>query len=115
MKTRAEVHVAGFLLTEAELSAYDPSQFFTSTEMVDTVPHLGQVFTEDRLSVISDGIPVTSLPELQPWPTNLTSYYNAHNQFRDANTDRVPIEGDQAVSAPASLGGGPVIPPPPGP
>lgn len=75
-KTREEVQAPGFLLTEAELSAYDPAQFFTSTEMVDTVPHLGRVFTEDRLREISEGITVTSLPQLQPWPTNLTSYYN---------------------------------------
>ena len=113
-KTRAEVHVPGFLLTEVELGAYNPWEFFTKTEMIDTVPHLGHVFTEDRLSVIRDGIPVTSLPELQPWPTNLTSYYNATKAFRDANTDAVNVD-DPTTSSAASAGGGPVIPPPPGP
>jgi hypothetical protein len=112
-KTRAEVHVPGFLLTEQELAAYDPSQFFTSMEMIDTVPHLGHVFTEDRLSVISSGIPVTSLPELLPWPTNLTSYYNATKAFRDANSDDANVDDPTATAAP-SPGGGPIIPPPPG-
>lgn len=114
-KSRTEVQADGFILTEADLAAYDPSTFFTSTEMIDTVPHLGHVFTEDRLSIISDGIPVTSLPELQPWPTNLTSYYNANKSFRDANADGVEVEGDATVSGAPSTGGGPVIPPPPGP
>ncbi|KKN49373.1 hypothetical protein LCGC14_0643490 [marine sediment metagenome] len=113
-KTREEVRVEGFILTEQELSDYDPSVFFTSTEMVDTVPHLGHVFTEDRLSVLSDGIPVTSLPELQPWPTNLTSYYNATKKFRDANVDDSNVDDPTATAAP-SAGGGPVIPQPPGP
>lgn len=75
-KTRDEVRTPGFLLTEEDLITYDPAKFFTSTEMVDTVPHLGRVFTEDRLRILSEGIPITSLPPLQPWPTNLTSYYN---------------------------------------
>lgn len=113
-KTRDEVQVPGFLLTEEELVAYDPSKFFTSTEMIDTVPHLGHVFTEDRLEVISAGIPVTSLPELKPWPTNLTSYYNANSAFRDAGADDANID-DPTAGAAASPGGGPIIPPPPGP
>jgi hypothetical protein len=113
-KTRAEVQADGFILTEVELLAYDPSQFFTSTEMIDTVPHLGHVFTEDRLSVVSEGIPVTSLPDLQPWPTNLTSYYNANKAFRDANVDNA--NGDTSASSPAGSGTpAVVIPPPPGP
>ena len=113
-KTRDEVRVPGFLLTEEELAAYNPSTFFTSTEMIDTVPHLGHVFTEDRLSVISEGIPVTSLPELTPWPTNLTSFYNANKDFRDANSDDANVN-DTTAGAHPSAGGGPVIPPPPGP
>jgi hypothetical protein len=108
------VYMSFFLLTEEELIAYDPSKFFTSTEMIDTVPHLGQVFTEDRLSVISAGIPITSLPELQPWPTNLTSYYNTHKAFRDARADGIEID-DETTDAAPNAGGGPVMPPPPGP
>jgi len=109
-KTRAEVRADGFLLSEAELLDYDPSRFFTSTEMIDTVPHLGHVFTEDRLSVISEGIPITSLPQLTPWPTNLTGYYNANKAFRDANTDDANVD-DPTDSAAPSPSGGPKLPP----
>lgn len=110
-KKQDEATVPGFILTEEELAQYDPSQFFTSTEMVDTVPHLGHVFTEDRLAVLRQGIPVTSLPELQPWPTNLTSFYNATKAFRDANTDASGEQAhDETATAAASAGGGPVIP-----
>lgn len=113
-KTREQVQTPGFLLTEEELIQYNPAAFFTSTEMVDTVPHLGHVFTEDRLEILSNGIPVTSLPQLTPWPTNLTSFYNATNAFRDANADDANVN-DPNAGAPATPGGGPVIPPPPGP
>ncbi len=113
-KDRETVKVDGFLLTEEELAAYNPAAFFTSTEMIDTVPHLGKVFTEDRLEVLSQGIPITSLPELTPWPTDLTSYYMAHRKFQDANLDDANIDDPTATAQP-SAGGGPVIPPPPGP
>jgi len=111
-KTQAEADVEGFLLKEEELAAYDPSKFFTSTEMIDTVPHLGHVFTEDRLRVIRNGIPVTSLPPLQPWPTNLTSVYNAQVAFRTANVDGGDHQsGDSTATGPATAGGGPSFPP----
>lgn len=76
-KTREVATAPAFELTEAELTAYDPAKFFTSTELVDTVPRLDRVFTEDRLVLLREGIPVTQLPELKPWPTNLTDYYEA--------------------------------------
>lgn len=76
-KTREVATLPGFELTEAELMAYDPTKFFTSTELVDTVPRLDRVFTEDRLVLLREGIPVTQLPALRPWPTNLTDYYEA--------------------------------------
>lgn len=113
-KTRGEVQVPGFVLTEEELAGYNPGAYFTSTEMIDTVPHLGHVFTEDRLEILSAGVPVTSLPALQPWPTNLTSHYNTHDQFRGANAAGLAVD-DPTATAAATLGGGPVIPPAPGP
>lgn len=110
-KTQAEASVDGFLLQEAELAAYNPAEFFTSVEMVDTVPHLGNVFTEDRLEVIRNGIPVTSLPELQPWPTNLTSWMQANRQFRTAEADADDTQAsDPNATGPANPGGGPRIP-----
>lgn len=69
-KTTAEVTASGFLLTDADFGSYDPSKWFTSTEMSDTVPNFQRVFTEDRRSVLSEGIPVTQLPKLGTWPGN---------------------------------------------
>ena len=58
-KTRREAAADGFVLTDADFAAYNPGDFFTQTEMVDTVPRLDRVFTEDRLDVLAEGIPVT--------------------------------------------------------
>ncbi|QDT70488.1 hypothetical protein MalM25_34360 [Planctomycetes bacterium MalM25] len=106
-KTRDEASAQGFVLSDADLAAYDPSQFFTSTEMVDTVPRLDRVFTEDRLELLAEGIPITDLPaDLGPWPTNLSSFYS------DNRIDGV-ISG--SGSGGAASAGGPIIPPAPGP
>lgn len=106
-KSRAEAMTPTFVLTDADFAAYNPQEFFTATEMVDTVPRLDRVLTEDRLELLAEGIPVTQLPaDLAPWPTNLVNFY--------ANT--------RGGSAPATSSGGakaasavPVIPPAPGP
>ena len=74
-KTRAETQEPGFLLSDADFAAYDPTQFFTATEMIDTVPPLQHVATEDSLYVLAEGINVTDLPELGPWPVNLIAFY----------------------------------------
>lgn len=57
-----------FTLTDAQLSGYDPSKWFTSTELIDTVPDLIGWPTEDRLKVLTDGIPIGYLPNLGPYP-----------------------------------------------
>lgn len=106
-KPRDVAMADGFVLTDADLAAYNPGEFFTATEMVDTVPRLDRVFTEDRLELLNEGIPVTQLPaELGPWPTNLTNFY------ANSRTDGVMNGG-------ATGGGGssdaPIIPRPPGP
>jgi hypothetical protein len=67
-KTAEVVRVPGFILTDADFAGYDPSKFFTSTEMSDTVPNFKVIFTEDRRRTITEGIPVTHLPPLSTWP-----------------------------------------------
>jgi len=62
-----------FALTEADLKTYDPGKWFTATEMVDTVPPLDRVATEDDLAVLSAGIPATLLVGLARWPSGLAS------------------------------------------
>jgi hypothetical protein len=106
-KTREQATVVGFALTDADFAAYNPAEFFTSTEMVDTVPRLDRVFTEDRLELLNEGIPVTELPAgLGPWPTNLTNFYE---EIRSDST----IGGSSGASRGSASA--PIIPPPPGP
>ena len=112
-KTKAEAEADGFALQEADFTSYDPSKFFTSVEMTDTVPRLDRVFTEDRLAILRQGIPVTQLPStVRPWPINLVDAYSA---FRN---DAV-IVGDgkagQAAAGSSSTTTAAVIPPVVGP
>lgn len=103
----------GFLLTDADLGAYNPASFFTATEMVDTVPRLDRVFTEDRLELLAEGIPVTELPaDIRPWPTNLNNFYAASRS--DAAIAGGSFGGSYAGGG-ATAAAAPVIPPPPGP
>lgn len=108
-KSRDEAMTDGFMLSDSDLAAYDPSKFFTSTEMVDTVPRLDRVFTEDRLELLSEGLPITELPaDIGPWPTNLTGFYSATRT--DGNTTSGTALGSGAANT-----AGPIIPPAPGP
>lgn len=106
-KDRTTAMADGFVLTEADFAAYNPAAFFTSTEMVDTVPRLDRVLTEDRLELLSEGIPVTELPaDIAPWPTNLTNFY------RNTRADST-IGGTATGNTSTSVG--PIIPPAPAP
>ena len=58
-----------FTLTDQQLAAYNPAAWFTSTEMIDTVPPHEDVPTEDDLEVLTSGIPISHLPLLGRWPT----------------------------------------------
>jgi len=78
--------------------------------MVDTVPRLDRVFTEDRLEVLAEGLSVTELPELRPWPTNLTLHYANTRSDATIGGASSGANGNGAVAASA-----PIIPPPPGP
>ncbi len=93
----------GFALSDDQLRSYNPAAFFTGTEMVDTVPRLDRVFTEDRLALLAEGIPVTELPaDLAPWPTNLSNFYES------SRTDST-MPGRTGSS---SVTVAPIIPPP---
>jgi hypothetical protein len=60
-----------FTLTAAQLAAYDPSQWFTSTELVDTPPQPSSVPPPDMAAtqVLARGIPASMLVGLQSFPT----------------------------------------------
>lgn len=63
----AEAEKPDFLLTEEQLSAYNPSAVLSSVERIDTVADISQIMTEDMMRVIRYGIPVNELPDLQPF------------------------------------------------
>jgi hypothetical protein len=96
---------AGFELSDADFASYDPSKFFTPTELVDTVPRLDRVFTEDRLELLGEGIPVTELPALAPWPANLSDLYTSIR-----NDATVRPSGGAAGGTPNASSGLPPIP-----
>jgi len=79
-----------FTLTEADLVGYDPGKFFTQTEMVDTVPPLDQVPTEDDLKVLTDGIPATLLVGLSKWPSGDLPTGQAPGQTSPTGTGSFP-------------------------
>lgn len=69
----SEASKPDFTLTTAQLTEYRPSAYFTSTEMVDTMPNLADRPTENDIQVLVAGIPVTMLPNLPQWPSSVTS------------------------------------------
>ena len=76
-----------FTITDAQFAAYDPSKWFTSTEMVDTVPDLDNWPTEDTLQPLTDGIPASTLPLLGRWPAGPdTTSAAAQTANQPANT-----------------------------
>lgn len=111
-KTVADVETAGFVLKDADFAAYDPGKFFTSTEMTDTVPSLGNVYTEDQLDTLRAGIPVTSLPALQPWPQDLSRFYK---DLRAGDATATDYAGSASPAKAAAAVVGVNFPPPPGP
>lgn len=68
----ADASKPDFTLTDAHLAAYNPSAWFTSTELIDTVSPLEEWPTEDDLEVLTSGIPISHLPVLGRWPSGPT-------------------------------------------
>lgn len=103
-KTREEVAAREFLLTEEDFRTYNPNQWFTPQEMIDTVPAFDNVFTEDRKAHLAAGIPITDLPVLKPWPQNLIATYERLRKSRQSefnpDTGQVDTTGDRTRPAP---------------
>jgi hypothetical protein len=66
---QADAAKPDFTISEQQLASYNPSAWFTSTEMLDTVPPLDDWPTEDDLEVLTNGIPISQLPVLGRWPS----------------------------------------------
>jgi len=95
-KKPADAKVEGFLLSEEDFNAYDPAKWFTETEMVDTVPALDNVFTEDRKAKLAAGVPLHELPKLEPYPANLIALYE---QMRLQREGKINPDTGQAGDA----------------
>ncbi len=94
-KQREEAEAPEFRLTEADFQSYNPALFFTSQEMIDPVPALDNVFTEDRKAKLSQGIPLTELPKLGPYPLSLI---DALEHMRNVREDQINPDTGQAKS-----------------
>ena len=57
-----------YVLPDTLIAAYDPTKWFTSTELVDTVPPLYLIPTEDDLMVLRNGIPANTIVGLMRYP-----------------------------------------------
>jgi hypothetical protein len=65
----ADASKPDFVLQDKHFQSYLPSQWFTLTELIDTVPPLDLVPTEDDLRVLTDGIPASQLIGLTHYPS----------------------------------------------
>ena len=89
-----------FTLTDAIFSSYNPGKYFTSTELIDTVPPMDLIPTEDDLAIILDGIPATKLVGVTRYPSSTATA---------AGLGSTPSAGGATVSASASAS---FVPPP---
>lgn len=111
--TRAVAMADGFLLSDDQLKSYDPTKWFTSTELVDTVPSERFIFTEDQLQVLRQGIPATSLPLLKPWPVSKPDWARTVSTEPDAQQLAQLFGGSGAAgSTAATAAAGPTFPAP---
>ncbi len=59
----------GFALTDAQLAAYDPFKWFTSTELIDVVPPDFPLPTEQDYELLGNGIPASKLAGISRYPS----------------------------------------------
>lgn len=110
-KSVEEAEADGFALADEDFAAYSPGEYFTSTEMVDTVAPLDLVFTEDQLRLLREGINVSELPTLTPWPTNLQTFYGQLRGLGEQGGGQVT----ESATEDLTRGAAPIIPPAPRP
>lgn len=101
------VEAPNFLLSEEHFKSYAPSNVVLSVERIDTSPSLAFNFTEDRISVLSNGIFVTQLPALRGYPTNPLAGVNQFNPDLTGTVSQSPVPtvtaAGQTILAPATV------------
>lgn len=105
----ATAQAPGFVLTDAQLAAYNPSKWFTQTEMVDNVPPIAQQFTSAQLDSLGQGILISDLPNLGPYPSYIVQNIGLGGGDASGNPTNVP--GVTAAAAANSPAIGPTVPP----
>lgn len=69
----SEAEKPDYSIPETVFQSYNPSKYFTQTELIDTVPDFEAIPTEDDLAVITDGLPASMIVGLTPWPRGLST------------------------------------------
>jgi hypothetical protein len=67
--TLADAAKSDYMIPDTLLAAYDPTKYFTSTELIDTIPAPTEIPTEDDLKILTDGIPASLVLNAVPWPS----------------------------------------------
>lgn len=75
-KTAADILTDGFKLADEDFAAYNPDDFETDPERLETVPLMTGVFTEDQIKPLRQGILITDLHDLKPYPNTLKGVYD---------------------------------------
>jgi hypothetical protein len=76
----------GFTLTEADFKKYDPYAVLPRSERIDNVPNFAAWPTENDIEVLTNGIPASQLPQLQPWRSLTTTAEGDSQEARPAGT-----------------------------
>jgi hypothetical protein len=75
-----------FTLTEEMIRGYNPASWFSSTEMIDTVPPFSSRPTEDTLEVLTNGLAISQLPRLAVYPSGGPAITPTSNQQINVNS-----------------------------
>lgn len=102
--SRADADKPGFLLSNEQLAAYNPSAFITSTERIDTVAPMREILTEDALYVIRSGILVTQLPHLGPYPADVLAGSASVNSDLGVSPGSVGAAASPSIVMPVPTG-----------
>lgn len=86
-----------FTLSDAQINAYDPEKWFSSTELIDVAPPSGDMPSSYDLEFLTNGIPIIDMPALTPFPATIPDS-EADNATADAQ-----LVQNQAVN-PANSG-----------
>ncbi len=89
-----EASKADFTLSPEQLGSYDPTKWFTSTEMIDQSASPEDQPTEDDLVVLTNGIAISQLPLLSRWPSSPAS--------TSSSSGTAAVTGESFVAAPGS-------------